>query len=756
MNNKGPYHKDRNGGMVHLRVFISASSRECKISMEDDSTLEQYFAKKIDLTRIESLTQEIHSILDYSSRINKENREGAFDCLKEAGEQLYHALLPHKIKDNLRKTDSKGLLLILEDSLIGIPWEMMHDGEDFLCVRFNIGRRIFTSHSKRDRPKKPAGSEIKMIILADPTGDLPKSYQEGLELSRALKQLSGSLQVYFITKDITVDSVSRYLLDCDILHYAGHALYNSESPDLSGWRLKDGILTAQRIMELSGGKRNFPSLIFSNACQSGETAKWSMLQPDESSDTNPNQHINPNAKGNTDAFDLVNAFLRCGVRHYIGTLRNISDPSSLGLSLKFYNFILDSYTIGESLRLARVSMIEDKGRDNLIWAHYALYGNPSISYLRKKGEAEGVAQSEIPDCISGITSCGCGAKGIVSGQGINAPVNADLVVQGADNIQGVRIRNVDSGERKRSPGEHITPEGASPHQGKLSTEEETGQGKGMERTHKRLIKHKKLFLAGALLLFFLIILFAGIGFFVYHYMRPHPAGHGRLPFYGTNRQGPAGNGDMVWEERKWEVVERIQDRLRKRFSASERERSNRQEPLLSESVHHGSIVKGAFEDKPLSPATLCIISENPEGREGKEEELLTGRIIKELYRFWINHSEYAVVERDRIDFVMRELELATSSLNENKIYFALGKLFGAKGTLFVRIFTQSKPSFFSIKRLEPHLYLHYVDTETTEIRAIADAPIKGKGQEELRDLSSRLSEEIIYTLKHKEMKRHPP
>lgn len=696
------HNKNKDGDMIHLRVFIDANGKECKISMEGGFTLEQYFTKEIDLSNIESLTEEIHSILDYSSRIGENGDKGFLKNLQEAGQQLYHSLLPLPIKEKISNTEAKHLSLIIDDSLIGIPWEIMHDGEEFLCLRFNMGRRIFTSHSQREKQDQKLDPQIKMLILANPTGDLPRSYEEGLELSEALKQLSESLDLYFKTKDITIANISRQLLDFDILHYAGHAVYNSDTPDLSGWCLKDGTFTAQKIMELSGGKRNFPSLIFSNACHSGQTTKWSILQPDEQK--------NPNA------FDLVNAFLRCGVRHYIGTLKCITDPSSLDLALQFYNFILESNTIGESLRLARLRMIEKYGRDNLIWAHYVLYGNPVISYIKESVKEGDTIESK-------MSVCALNSKGSTLGQGIKTSATEDYFAQGIHGRQKGHVRNGSLVEGERAASEKdVFP---------------IGKQKGKRRLRNGL-------LAGGLIILFLIILFAGTAIFVDRFMKPRDLKPEPSNINLFQKHDRIDNEDILWEEKKWEVVGRIRDRLRQRFSETGRI-NNSQIPSIP-SNEKGSSLMASSGEELSSKSTICIIPEKPQGKPDNEEERITERTVKELYRFWIKQPEYLVVERDRLDFVMRELELATSSLSENKLRFAFGKIFGSMGILFVRVFVQPTTSSFFSQEQEIQIYLHYVDTETAVVKAIAEASIK---DQDLRDISTHLGEEILNHLKGK-------
>ena len=72
--------------------------------------------------------------------------------------------------------------------------------------------------------------------------------------------------------------MKKNLRDYDVVHYAGHGDYHSDNPAESGWLLKDGRLKASEISAM-GGLQPMPSLVFSNACQTGQTGEWRDSRP---------------------------------------------------------------------------------------------------------------------------------------------------------------------------------------------------------------------------------------------------------------------------------------------------------------------------------------------------------------------------------------------------------------------------------------------------------------------------------------------
>src|SRR5262249_60429463 len=95
-------------------------------------------------------------------------------------------------------------------------------------------------------PKAP----FKVLVVADPRGDLDASYREGTEIRNFLDEKRDIFHVDFKSHPVDVSFVKKNLRDYDIVHYAGHAEYNSENPSESGWLLKDDPLKASDISPL--------------------------------------------------------------------------------------------------------------------------------------------------------------------------------------------------------------------------------------------------------------------------------------------------------------------------------------------------------------------------------------------------------------------------------------------------------------------------------------------------------------------------
>ncbi len=326
----------------------------------------------------EEVDKHCQGIVELFKKSNSLGRVSAHDLrkLKALGQLLYDELLPLSAKQRLKETKAEYLILDIDDKLNHLPWELLFDGNRFLCLRFSMGRIV---HTKSD-PKIAATAKrsfklpLKMLILFDPQGNLGESYADGeVGEGESILECFGEqdlLSIDYKSSPIDSDYIKMYLRDYDFVHYAGHAEYDSDDPAKSGWLLSDRKLLAGDIIKMAGDEKPLPALIFSNACQSGITGKWKTAN----------------------IYDLARAFLLTGVQHYLGTLWDILNKPSSHFAQSFYKELAKEVSVGEALKNARLGLIKEYGEDTVIWGSYILYGDPTINYLKAAREAEGRAE----------------------------------------------------------------------------------------------------------------------------------------------------------------------------------------------------------------------------------------------------------------------------------------------------------------------------------------------------------------------------
>ncbi len=279
--------------------------------------------------------------------------------LQRIGELLFSHLLPEATRQRLRTAEPGDLYLRLDESLIQAPWELCYDGEQFLSMKFRLGRQVITSAPLPERGVAHREQGIlRVLLIADPTETLPQARAEAERLCELLAGMSEVVVTLLGGREVRRVSLLAALQAHDIVHFAGHSQYDSETPSHSGWVLHDGVLTAGELGKLSRP----PLLVFSNSCQAGVTAEWKKSYKYEGQ-----------------AFGIGSAFLLAGVKNYIGTFWVVHDEESRVFATVFYQHMTLGLSLGESLLRARHQMITQRGAQNMTWASYMLYGDPAFT-----------------------------------------------------------------------------------------------------------------------------------------------------------------------------------------------------------------------------------------------------------------------------------------------------------------------------------------------------------------------------------------
>jgi class 3 adenylate cyclase/CHAT domain-containing protein/tetratricopeptide (TPR) repeat protein len=367
-----------------LQLEISQDEDHLKISATEGSagevsTIRHYEEMPVPRERIGGLCREIVETLNTVNRRGRLTREVLIK-LREVGQLFCDELFTPEVKEKVRKAESDHLILQLDDQLVHIPWELIHDGQQFLCQKFNMGRLVKTRQTVLGTRARSLGRPFKMLVLVDPRGDLEGAYREGTELRDFMDRFKDNVSVTFRSSDITADFIRQKIRNFDLIHFAGHAEYHPENPADSGWRLSDGIFSARDITKLSGTAA-MPALVFSNACQTARTEEWRIKEEFQE-----------------EIFGLANAFILSGVKHYIGTFWEILDEPSSHFALECYRHALSGgMTVGEAVRQARLSLIKDYGEETIVWASYLLYGDPTFNYTDQVMAAQAGSEPDQPE-----------------------------------------------------------------------------------------------------------------------------------------------------------------------------------------------------------------------------------------------------------------------------------------------------------------------------------------------------------------------
>ncbi len=353
-------------------MVLEVLSQDPRLAMslffQDESghTVRYYHQRLVDPRQMESLSREVTGIL-YKSYLVGPRQEHIQNSLKKVGQMMWDHFLARQVKEELLAQSGGELSLVIDESLVRVPWELMYDGQDFLCVKFSVGRLVRASRQAEAIRYRQMHTSARMLVIANPTGGLPAAYQEGVCIRDQLDGKRRDISVDLRAEEADSLYLKKNLRDYDIVHFAGHCEYDTTQPHRAGWALKDGLLNFQDVLMMGEGRTAMPSIVFSNACQSAQVMETGPAAFDQ-------QHR---------TYSFASSFLFAGVRHYIGTVGKVDDRASLSFALAFYKALAKGKATGECVRQARISLMREYGTANLAWAQYLMYGDPGHVLIKK-------------------------------------------------------------------------------------------------------------------------------------------------------------------------------------------------------------------------------------------------------------------------------------------------------------------------------------------------------------------------------------
>ncbi len=280
--------------------------------------------------------------------------------LKGFGEVLGAMVLPEDVLAALDTMRDHHVVVVHDAPAARIPWETLCVNGWFPAADRGLSRRYAAEHMSiaRWRESRAMDTVLDILLVVNPTEDLPGAEQEGDRLKRVLGQDRSVKLVELRGKEASRGALLAQLRSGlhDVVHYAGHAFFDAARPGRSG-------LLCARNEVLSGsdlaGIGELPALAFFNACEAGRVRAPGSKAPDVRHSIGRN-------------VGLAEAFMRGGVANYVGTYWPVGDEAAGKFSTTFYGALVSGSSIGASLNDARAAVRQQGSVD---WADYVHYGN---------------------------------------------------------------------------------------------------------------------------------------------------------------------------------------------------------------------------------------------------------------------------------------------------------------------------------------------------------------------------------------------
>lgn len=289
------------------------------------------------------------------------------DELVDLGDFLYRVFLPPFAQRILAESTCP---VSITTNDVALPWELLHDGEAFMCLQRPLARMPTGQAIPRRLRRRPVQRRLKFLLThANPHQDLPEVEAEVKHVKDELeKAWSGQIEI-----DEEPRPTGSFLNDVlrhgryDVVHFAGHADFEEGS---DGERARAGLVLfgeddsptemfpASKIQRFVEGS----PIVFLNACSTGK------------SESETSTEVAYDAKP---AAGLSSAFVYGGALACIGSLWPVYDASARFFAVEFYNAIIDRDSIGGAMLAARQATFQ-KFKDDATWASFVLFGNPTF------------------------------------------------------------------------------------------------------------------------------------------------------------------------------------------------------------------------------------------------------------------------------------------------------------------------------------------------------------------------------------------
>ncbi|WP_353944153.1 CHAT domain-containing protein [Streptomyces sp. HUAS MG91] len=317
--------------------------------------LEQEHTVPVSQDLVKGLCKEIDSAVKCAEP------DGA-DALREElvrlGGQLYDALFPQTGRLDLvrRLREATGPLLVQSNETL-VPWELLHDEDEFLGLTHDIGRRAKVEGFVVDG--RSSDRIRRALVVGDTLGDLASAREEIARISAWLTGrgvectvLSGAEASMTRVVGELADKVRPY----DLFHFSGHV---SGEPDAAGLMVHDRkFIGLDALQPLA--RRGAPPIVFVNGC------------------TTASATLEPGSRALAQAATTMNAcmsFMLMGAKTVVGTRTPVGDASALRFAEAFYQQLSEQSEAGAAVRGARAELA---GAGDGTWASFVLYGDPSV------------------------------------------------------------------------------------------------------------------------------------------------------------------------------------------------------------------------------------------------------------------------------------------------------------------------------------------------------------------------------------------
>ncbi|MEH1897428.1 MAG: tetratricopeptide repeat protein, partial [Nostoc sp.] len=293
------------------------------------------------------------------------------DFLKQ-GERDYYKVLPNLsgmgkqlffwldgdgrwLSRGIANCRGEGLVIAIDtdQKLAHLPWEVLHDGEDFLVKRVNPVVLPLRWIEKETEPFSVEARQLRVLFMATDPEDVEPKLEFEQEEARILADTRDFAVDLRVEESGCVSELgkvwSRYLDDFDVFHLTGHASIKDEAPYTPYFITETEIgdrheTTAAELAEVF--RFRFPKLVFLSGCRTGQA---------------PDKGAVPS---------MAEALIAQGARAILSWGRPVEDRTATAAAAHLYGKLAAGYQLAEALASTYQQLFKQNVRD---WHLLRLY-----------------------------------------------------------------------------------------------------------------------------------------------------------------------------------------------------------------------------------------------------------------------------------------------------------------------------------------------------------------------------------------------
>jgi hypothetical protein len=278
-------------------------------------------------------------------------RRTAGAAAESVGRTLRQTFLGKRGLELIARFEPTAILLFVDETVIHLPWELMRGADPAGPLFPPPFSRVITSRVVPEPGRHPGAEDpsIRILTVENPTEDLAAT-EHVLEVVAGLQGERDGATVE-VTQLAAKDATRRGFADAvagqayDIIHFAGHGVFQAQRPSDVALLLKDGPFVDEDVLALQWSAP--PFIVFNSSCEGGRAA--------------PGRRI---VLGRRRSNGLAAAFLARGAEAYLSHYFLVRDESAAALAESFYTELFGVKNVGRAVEGARRSLLprfHDKG-----------------------------------------------------------------------------------------------------------------------------------------------------------------------------------------------------------------------------------------------------------------------------------------------------------------------------------------------------------------------------------------------------------